>query len=77
MKIHLKNKIEFNTMIMKKGFTKSGFAKKAGISQPYMQLICSGLRNPSPVMANKILNVLEVDFDDIFRIVSDLQTAEG
>jgi DNA-binding XRE family transcriptional regulator len=68
VKIRVKNIFEFNELVIRKGLTKNGLGKKAGISSPMIVQISNGVRNPSPPIAKKICNVLEVKFDDIFVI---------
>ncbi len=68
MKIRIKDIVEFNELIIRRGLTKNALGKKAGISSPMIVQISNGIRNPSPPIAKKICNVLEIKFDDIFTI---------
>jgi DNA-binding XRE family transcriptional regulator len=68
MKIKLKNTRSFNELLIKKGFSKNGLSKATKLGQPTIVQISNGKRNPSPFVAKKIVDVLEVNFDDIFRI---------
>lgn len=68
VKIKIKDRNTFNELIIKKGFSKNRLAKEADLAQPTVVQISNGKRNPSPISANKILQVLQVDFDDVFKI---------
>lgn len=68
MKITLKDIRSFNELLIKKGFTKNSFSKRTKLSQPTVQQISSGKRRPSPTSAKIIAEVLEVSFDDLFKI---------
>jgi DNA-binding XRE family transcriptional regulator len=69
MKIKLKNTRSFNELIIKKGFSKNSLSKATQLGQPTIVQISNGLRNPSPVTAKRIVDVLGVEFDEIFKIV--------
>lgn len=69
MKVRIKNLDQFNEMLIRKGYSKIGFARAAGISQPMFVQITNGDANPSPATALKIVKTLEAEFDDIFEIV--------
>lgn len=76
MKITLKNYLEFEELLIRKGFSKKAFAEAAGIGQVTALQICNGDRHPSPRIAKRICGTLEVGFDDIFEIVRTPQGAE-
>lgn len=67
MKITLKDPRGFNEMLIKKGYSKNSFAKKAQLGQPTLVHISNGKQNPSPSSAKKIIDALGVSFDDIFQ----------
>lgn len=68
-------KLDRLTEIMyRKGLTRRGLARAAGIGEVTAQQICNGQRNPSPPVAKKIVDALDVDFDDIFEIVTTTKT---
>lgn len=69
MKIRIIDQGFFLTLLLKKGFNKSGFSKVIGLSKPMTLQVCNGTRNPSPRTAKKICEALQVEFDDIFEIV--------
>ncbi|MNT63065.1 Helix-turn-helix domain protein [compost metagenome] len=68
MKIEFKDPKAFQRVLMSKGYSQRGFASYADISGPYMSQIIKGKRNPSPNMAKKICDTLDLKFDDIFFI---------
>lgn len=68
LKIKLKNARSFNELIIKKGFSKNSLSKATKLGQPTIVQISNGTRNPSPFSAKKIVDVLGVEFDEIFKI---------
>lgn len=68
MKIKLKSVDEFKRLLLTNGFTQRGFGRKIGISEPYANQIANGTRNPGPQIAKRTVELLQVDFDDIFFI---------
>jgi len=68
MKIQIRDLDNFNRLLIKRGFSKREFGRKANMSEPYAQQISLGQRNPSPRMAKQICDALGVEFDDIFFI---------
>lgn len=75
MKIRLIDPIQFEELLIRKGFSKKAFAETAGIGQVTALQICNGDRNPSPRIAKRICDALEVSFDDIFEIIKSPQVA--
>lgn len=69
MRIKLKDAIEFEERLIRKGYSKKAFADAASIGQVTALQICNGDRSPSPRIAKRITETLEVEFDDIFEIV--------
>jgi len=68
MRVKLKNPNTFKEMVIKAGYTQRSFGRALGISEPYANQIANGVRNPSPVIAKKICDILGVKFDEIFFI---------
>lgn len=68
MKIKVKNVEEFKKLLLVKGFTQRSLGREIKISSPYATQIVNGIKNPGPEIAKKIVDVLEVNFDDIFFI---------
>ncbi|WP_413489246.1 helix-turn-helix transcriptional regulator [Carnobacterium divergens] len=69
-------KKEIKLAIFKKGLTQNEFSKKIGISPNMMSLIINGKRTPSPGTAKKIVNELNLGFDEIFMNLEDETTKE-
>jgi transcriptional regulator with XRE-family HTH domain len=74
MKIELKDAQIFGELLIKKGLSKKAFAEAASIGQVTALQICNGDRKPSPRIAKRICETLEVEFDDVFNIVKTEQT---
>ena len=53
----IKVKPEFNYIRIKSGYTMSGLAKAAGVSQQFISAIIKGRYRPSAVTAKKICDV--------------------
>ena len=68
MKIKLKDKQRFNELIIKRGLSKNKLAKISNLSQPHILQVSQGVRYPSPSSAQKILEALDLEFDDVFII---------
>ncbi|MFG0211899.1 helix-turn-helix transcriptional regulator [Brevibacillus porteri] len=68
MKIKVKDLDHLNELMIQKGFNKSDFAKQIQLSQPMTIQITNGDRNPSPRIAKRISDVLEVEWDELFII---------
>lgn len=69
MKIKVKELDLFNEMLIRKGYSKTDFAKAIQLSQPMTIQITNGDRHPSPKTARRIVDVLQCEWDDIFEIV--------
>lgn len=66
-------KIKVNCSVLtelriRKGMLGSDLAKGVGITRQGIYGIESGRSNPSPLLAKKIAEILEVEFDDIFSL---------
>ncbi|WP_064202821.1 helix-turn-helix transcriptional regulator [Brevibacillus brevis] len=68
MKIHLKDQEQFEELLIRRGHSKRSFAAAAGIGQVTALQIVNGDRNPSPRIAKRISDVLEVEWDELFVI---------
>lgn len=64
----IKVKPELNRIRIKSGYTMTGLAQAAGISQQFISALIKGRYNPSAVTAKKICDALGVEFDEIFTI---------
>lgn len=65
---------EINELLIRKGLTKRALADVAQIGLATAMQICNGNRKPSPPIAKKITNALEVEFDEIFYIQREGET---
>lgn len=70
MKIRLKDAFEFKCLLLRKGYSVRAMGRGVGISSGYAVQLANGNRNPSPDVARKITEFLNVDFDDIFYVES-------
>lgn len=68
MKIVLKNIVDFNELLIRKGFSKSKLARDAGLSSPMAVQISNGDRYPGPETAKRIVEALQVEWDAVFTI---------
>lgn len=59
--------LELRGLIAKNGHTLRSFSKSSGISLSYLSLIINNKAIPSPKMAKKIADNLNVDIEDIFE----------
>ena len=56
-------------ILARKNMSQNCFAMRLGVSSGYMSQLMTGVRNPSPVLREKILTALKMDengFDEIF-----------
>lgn len=68
MKIVFKDAEQFQITLIRKGFSQRQFSKEIGISEAYLHQIINQKKSPSPAVAKKITEHLELDFDDIFTV---------
>lgn len=68
MKVHLKDPNHFKKLLIIKGYSQSKLAKSIELSTPYLSQIINGERHPSGEVAKKIVDQLEIKFEDIFFI---------
>lgn len=57
--------------LARKNMSQNAFAFRIGVSSGYMSQLMSGIRNPSPLLRERILTALKLDesnFDEIFKI---------
>lgn len=59
--------LELRVLIAKNGHTLRSFSKSSGISLSYLSLIINNKAIPSPKMAKRIADNLNVDIEDIFE----------
>lgn len=69
IKTALKDKVAFNQLLMKEGFTLKSFAVHANVGYHSIQQVSSGKRNPTAPVAFKICKGLGMEFDDLFVFV--------
>lgn len=68
IKIKLKDPVDLRKLIMMMGYSQRSFGKAIGISAAYTNQILNEVRNPSPIITKKIMDLLEVDFDEFFFV---------
>ncbi|MDE3840256.1 XRE family transcriptional regulator [Bacillus methanolicus] len=68
LKIFLKDSRQFKIMLIERGFSQRQFSKRIGTSETYLNQIINNKKSPSPAIAKKIVDQLEVEFQDIFTI---------
>ena len=77
MKVTLKDSNEFKKLLLQKGYSQRSFAEATEISSPYFNQIINEERFPSGKVAKKIVDVLELNFDDIFFIDDACKSYQG
>ncbi|MEA2683378.1 MAG: Helix-turn-helix domain [Chloroflexota bacterium] len=68
-----------------KGWTQRELAKRLGVTQNYIPALELGTRNPGPDLRQKLMDLFETDFEDLFTVVmvnplthrEDIMTREG
>lgn len=68
MKVTLIDSKEFKKLLLQKGYSQRSFAEVTEISSPYFNQIVNGDRSPSGKVAKKIVDALEMTFEEIFFI---------
>ena len=68
MKVFIKD-IPLRRLLIRNNFSQNSFAVEVGISSGYISQIITGVRNTGPDLRKKILEKLNVKFDDLFEIV--------
>lgn len=64
-------------LVLKKGYSQRSFGRAINISEPYANQIVNGTRNPGPEIAKKMIDLLEVKFDDIFFIQNACKSGQN
>lgn len=65
MSVYLDNQKAKKLMFIK-GFNVSSFADEVGVGISYISQILNGKRSPSPKLAKKIAETLEVEIEELF-----------
>jgi transcriptional regulator with XRE-family HTH domain len=65
-----------NELMYRKGWTRRRLAVEAQIGEVTAQQICAGKRNPSPPVAKRIVDALDVDFGEVFEIVNQKRASQ-
>ena len=68
MMIKLIDKENLQELLSKKGITKNSLKSATNISESYADSILKGKVSPSPKVARKICELLDVSFNDIFYV---------
>lgn len=68
MKIKVKDSNALRITLIQKGFSQRQFSNHVGMSENYFNQIINHQRSPSPHIAKKIVDQLELNFDDVFQI---------
>lgn len=68
MKICLKDPQAFRKILLVNGHSQKAFAELIEITPPYLNQIVNQERFPSGKVAKKIVDVLEMKFEDIFFV---------
>jgi len=68
MKVRLISLEHLNELVLRAGYSRRAFANSIGISESTMTMLINGNRNPSPKIAKKISDKLEIKFDEVFYV---------
>lgn len=68
MKISLRDSTQFRKILMEKGYSQRQFSKEIGTSEAYLNQIIAMKKHPSPDVAKKITNKIQLEFYDLFII---------
>ncbi|MBT2641727.1 helix-turn-helix transcriptional regulator [Bacillus sp. ISL-41] len=68
MKVVVKDPIQLRMILIQKGFSQRNFSKSVGMSENYFNQIINNKKNPSPIVAKRIAEQLELTFEDLFII---------
>ena len=68
MKVVVKDPIQLRMILIQKGFSQRNFSKSVGMSENYFNQIINNKKNPSPIVAKRIADQLELTFEDLFII---------
>ncbi|WP_314061321.1 helix-turn-helix transcriptional regulator [uncultured Vagococcus sp.] len=61
-------RVTLEMILYRKGLTNGEFASEIGVSENTLSYILNGKRKPSAKLAKKIVDSLNVEFDDIFEL---------
>ena len=53
----------------RQGWTQRELAKRLGVTQNYIPALELGNRNPGPDLRQKLMDLFECDFEDLFTVV--------
>lgn len=67
MKVLIKRDV-FESVLYRRGITNKEFAENIGITSNTMSYILNGKRAPSQKTAKKIVEALDLNFEDVFEI---------
>ncbi|MEC0231255.1 helix-turn-helix domain-containing protein [Paenibacillus alba] len=70
MKIVVRDTENLKKIIITKGYSIRSFGRALGTSGPYANQIVNSVRNPGPIIARNIVDLLGVQYDEIFFIES-------
>ncbi|MBB6447040.1 helix-turn-helix domain-containing protein [Bacillus benzoevorans] len=68
MKISLKDPVQFRIILMEKGYSQRQFSKEISTSEAYLNQIINLKKHPSPDVAKKITEKLQMEFNGLFII---------
>ena len=68
MKIVVKDSNQLRIALIHKGYSQRNFSKNIGVSENYFNQIVNNKKNPSPNVAKRIANSLNLAFEDVFII---------
>lgn len=66
--------LEIRAEIARNGFNLKGFAKYSDVSTSYLNMILNGHYKPSPKLAKKMADALNVSIEDLFEV--EIKTKE-
>jgi transcriptional regulator with XRE-family HTH domain len=52
-----------------RGWTQRELAKRLGVTQNYIPALELGARNPGPDLRQKLMDLFDADFEDLFTVV--------
>lgn len=55
-------------LIASRGYSLRGFSDEIGASSSYMSQVIRGVRTPSPQLAKRICDHLNIQFDELFTV---------
>ena len=70
LRVKVKRDVIEKTLI-RQNRSKKELAGIIGVTRSYLSGICTGRREPSAAMRQRLLNYFKISFDDLFTIVED------